>query len=99
MQNCHEMVFCGMDYSFESYYQAVRRCYRFGQESPVTVHRVLGETELSILRTVEGKRSQHESMTDSIAERVGSAYRESHFTIGERAGDVPVPDWMMPHEN
>jgi len=98
MQNCHEMVFCGMDYSFESYYQAVRRCYRFGQESPVTVHRVLGETELTILRTVEGKRSQHESMTDSIAARVGNAYRESHFTIGESARDVPIPDWMVTDE-
>ena len=98
MQNCHVMVFCGMDYSFESYYQAVRRCYRFGQESPVIVHRVLGETELTILRTVEGKRSQHESMTDSIAANVGNAYRESHFTIGESAKDVPIPDWMVTDE-
>lgn len=99
MQNCHEMVFCGMDYSFESYYQAVRRCYRFGQESPVTVHRVLGETELAILQAVEGKRARHQAMTDSIAKRVGSAYRESHFTIGESADVVPVPDWMVTNED
>jgi hypothetical protein len=59
---------------------------------------VLGETEMTILRTVEGKRSQHESMTDSIAARVGNAYRESHFTIGESARDVPIPDWMVTDE-
>lgn len=95
MQQCHEVVFCGLDYSYESYYQAVRRCYRFGQKSPVTVYRVVGETELGILETIRGKAAKHEDMTDSIARRIGTAQRGAFFKIGESADNVSIPDWMV----
>ncbi|WP_323159095.1 helicase C-terminal domain-containing protein, partial [Pseudomonas viridiflava] len=35
-QHCNNMIFAGMDDSFEKYYQAVRRCHRFGQKKQVT---------------------------------------------------------------
>ncbi|MCH7832515.1 MAG: hypothetical protein IIC55_06545, partial [Proteobacteria bacterium] len=37
-QNCHNMIFCSYDFKFEAFYQAVRRCYRFGQKNNVKVH-------------------------------------------------------------
>ena len=37
-QHCRKMAFVGVTDSFESYYQAVRRCWRFGQKSAVDVH-------------------------------------------------------------
>src|SRR5690606_32181494 len=37
-QNCHNMVFMSYDFKFEQFYQAVRRCYRFGQKHKVKVH-------------------------------------------------------------
>ena len=30
-QNCNNIIFCGISDSYEKYYQAIRRCYRFGQ--------------------------------------------------------------------
>lgn len=96
LQCCHECVFCGMDYSYEGYYQAIRRFYRFGQESPVKVWRVLGETELNILETVARKADMHKKMTESIAANMrGAATRRERFVIGERAREVEVADWML----
>ena len=67
-QNCHNSIFCGMDYSFESYYQAVRRFYRFGQREPVKIIRVLGDTELNILNTINRKANMKEHMQHSMAD-------------------------------
>ena len=95
LQNCHECVFCGMDYSYEGYYQAVRRFYRFGQESDVHVWRVLGDTELNILSTIGRKADMHKRMTESIASSMRDASRGGdRFTVGARADGVEVADWM-----
>ena len=67
-QNCHNMIFCGMDYSFESYYQAVRRVYRFGQKNPVKVWKIIGENEKVILDTVNRKEQIKTDMSRSMAE-------------------------------
>ena len=54
-QNCHRMVFVGISDSWESYYQAVRRCWRFGQTNPVTAHVVVSELEQQIVENVRRK--------------------------------------------
>ena len=67
-QNCFNSIFCGMDYSFENYYQAVRRFYRFGQRNAVNIYRVLGSTEQRILETVKSKAKQKDDMGESMAQ-------------------------------
>ena len=37
-QHCHRVAFCGMSHSYEQFYQAIRRCWRFGQKYPVEIH-------------------------------------------------------------
>ena len=56
-QNCHQMVFVGLNDSWETYYQAVRRCWRFGQTSPVDVHIVVSELESQIVDNVLNKEA------------------------------------------
>jgi superfamily II DNA or RNA helicase len=97
-QSCHKMVFCGLDYSFESYYQAVRRVYRFGQTHAVEVVKVIGENEQTILDTVERKEEMKKTMRISMA----AAMKE--FQTGEVHGrrfkleiskeKVNFPDWL-----
>ncbi len=65
-QHCHRSVFCGMNYSFELFYQAVRRLWRFGQLNPVDIHLVLGETEKHILDTVKSKQALYEEMKSNM---------------------------------
>lgn len=57
-QQCHQMVFVGLSDSWESYYQAIRRCWRFGQTNPVNVHIVVSELEQQIADNVKRKETE-----------------------------------------
>lgn len=61
-QNCHNIIFCGLSDSFEQFYQALRRCWRYGQENTVTAHIVISDREMNILDNVKKKQSQMETM-------------------------------------
>lgn len=61
-QHCARVVFCGLGYSYESFYQAVRRTWRFGQTREVQVHVVIGANELSAWNIVSAKRDGHDEM-------------------------------------
>jgi hypothetical protein len=61
-QHCDQMVFVGRSFSYESWYQAVRRCWRFGQKNPVTVHLIVADGEDSIGRVIDRKANDHDSM-------------------------------------
>lgn len=65
-QHCNNMIFAGMDDSFEKYYQAVRRCYRFGQKKLVNVHIITAETEGAVKANIERKQSQANEMSEQM---------------------------------
>ena len=55
-QQCNKMIFVGLSDSFEAYYQAVRRCWRFGQEKPVDVYIVISDAEGAVKMNIERKQ-------------------------------------------
>ncbi|HEY7825088.1 MAG TPA: helicase, partial [Acidimicrobiia bacterium] len=57
-QNCHRMIFLGLGDSYESYYQSIRRCWRFGQTKPVDVHIVVSQLETAIVQNVKRKENE-----------------------------------------
>lgn len=57
-QNCNQMVFVGLSDSYESYYQAIRRCWRFGQTLPVSAHVVVSKLEHQIVDNVRRKEQE-----------------------------------------
>jgi hypothetical protein len=59
-QSCHNMIFVGLSDSFEAYYQAVRRCYRFQQEHEVDVYIIISAAEGAVKENIE--RKQHEAL-------------------------------------
>lgn len=61
-QHCQQMAFVGLSDSFESYYQAVRRCWRFGQKHPVDVHVVSSELEGVVVANIKRKGAMAEEM-------------------------------------
>lgn len=61
-QSCHNMIFCGLSDSYERFYQAVRRCWRFGQTKDVNVYIILSEREIAILQNIEKKQKQMDEM-------------------------------------
>lgn len=67
-QHCARMAFTGLSDSYESYYQAVRRCWRFGQKRPVEVHIVVSELEQQIVQNVQTKSADADAMTKALVE-------------------------------
>jgi hypothetical protein len=65
-QNCNQMVFVGLSDSWESYYQAIRRCWRFGQDRPVRAHIVVSELERQIVDNVNRKESEVATWVDRL---------------------------------
>ncbi len=57
-QGCHNEVFCGISDSYERFYQAVRRCWRFGQKQEVNVYIILSEKEINMLSNIQRKEQQ-----------------------------------------
>jgi hypothetical protein len=67
-QNCHKMIFVGLSDSFESYYQAVRRCWRFGQASDVDVYIIISAREGAVKENIERKQAENERMKQHLIE-------------------------------
>lgn len=69
-QHCARMAFVGLDDSFEKFYQAVRRCYRFGQKREVQVHLFTAENEGQILANLKRKEVQHHEISANMIEHM-----------------------------
>lgn len=69
-QHCARMAFVGLDDSFEKFYQAVRRCHRFGQTRRVVVHMFTAENEGQILANLKRKELAHHEMSANMIEHM-----------------------------
>ena len=69
-QNCHNIIFYGMNDSWESFYQSIRRCYRFGQDKPVNVYIVISDIETGIYENVKRKAEMAERMMNGLINEV-----------------------------
>lgn len=69
-QHCHRMIFMGASHSHEQTYQAIRRCWRFGQKKPVEVTIICSENETSILQNLKRKEADAERMGEEMTKRV-----------------------------
>jgi hypothetical protein len=69
-QHCARMGFVGLSDSFEQFYQAVRRCYRFGQSRNVHVHIFSAESEGQVLENIKRKEAQHHEMSKEMVDHM-----------------------------
>ena len=97
-QNCHNTVFCGRDFSFEKYYQALRRFWRFGQTKPVNAYSVLGSTEQFILQNVQEKARKHDEMQEQMSgaiKNIQLASLKGHrFKLTLESPEIKIPEWL-----
>jgi DNA modification methylase len=85
-QHCARMAFVGLDDSFEKFYQAVRRCFRFGQKRQVQVHLFTAENEGQILANLKRKEQAHHEMSENMIEHMKDIMNK------ELAGQETVTD-------
>ena len=72
-QNCARMAFCGLNDSWESYYQSIRRCYRFGQKRVVDVHVVVSDLEREIAENITRKEQQATHLSDELVKTMNES--------------------------
>jgi hypothetical protein len=89
------MAFVGLSFSYEAFYQAIRRCWRFGQTRPVSVHVACADTEESIWQVVNRKSGDHDAMKREMTAAMRRAVRiENEQSPYEPTAPVQLPSWM-----
>lgn len=99
-QGCSRMAFVGVDDSWESYYQAIRRCWRFGQLHPVHCYVVLADVQEPIFSNLMRKEAQAREMTAELVANVAEYERAE--ILARSSGPDPyapkaeldIPDFM-----
>lgn len=100
-QHCARVAFVGVTDSFEAYYQAVRRCWRFGQKREVQVHIFASELEGAVVANLRRKEADAQAMAESLSAETRDAVRSEVF--GQRRQSNPympnkpiaAPAWLI----
>lgn len=99
-QHCRKMVFVGLNDSFEEVYQAVRRCWRFGQTEAVDAYMIASELEGAVVANQDRKERDFERMQAAMAEHMrdlttaavrGGRVQASTFNPTR---PMELPSWM-----
>ena len=69
-QHCADMAFVGLSDSYEQFYQAVRRCWRFGQKQSVNVHVICAETEGAVVQNIKRKEREALAMAANMVDHM-----------------------------
>lgn len=99
-QHAARMAFVGVTDSYEAYYQAVRRCWRFGQKRPVHVHIFASKSEGAVVANLKRKEREAQQMAESLsaethdavmAEVKGQTRTTNTYAAGQR---IAVPAFL-----
>lgn len=94
-QHCARIVFAGRSFSYEEWYQAVRRCWRFGQTRPVCVHLIVAEGEDQIGRVIDRKADDHAMMKAAMRQATRRALgRGEKITPYNPTHQGRLPVWL-----
>lgn len=100
-QHCHRMVFVGLNDSFEQLFQAVRRCWRFGQSKPVDCYLIASNLEGAVVANLTAKERKYEEMAAAMAAHMvdlnSSALRGGRNVVSvyDPKEAMRVPTWLM----
>ena len=94
-QHCARTAFVGIGWSYEQYYQAVRRIWRYGQKRPVEVHRFMTEHDRHIAATLKRKEETTMTLFDKIPWQMDEKAAPQHVL---KSGDTIVEsedEWTL----
>ena len=101
MQHCRNMIFVGLSDSYEQYYQAVRRCWRFGQDKEVNVYIVISKNEGCVKANIERKEQESEHMKSEMVKYTKDITKKELkktcrlSTPYEPHVEMTLPDWFV----
>lgn len=89
-QHCHRMTYFP-SHSYEQWYQAIRRCWRFGQKHDVTVDVIATEGGRNVLANLQRKATQADAMFDQLVAHMNQAQSIESVTYDKR---IEMPKWL-----
>lgn len=99
-QHCSKMVFVGLNDSFEQLFQAVRRCWRFGQDKPVDCYLIASDLEGAVVANLQNKERKYEEMAAAMAEHMKDLCTRQlkggrqAVSIYDPQSKMKVPKWL-----
>lgn len=99
-QHCANMAFVGLSDSFEQVFQAIRRCYRFGQTKPVQVHMITSSREGATADNIRRKEADFQNMVSAMVKYTKGITSESiraterEVTEYRAAKPIIIPLWL-----
>lgn len=99
-QHCADMVFVGLSDSFEQVFQAIRRCYRFGQTRPVNVTMITSSREGATADNIKRKEADFRKMVAEMVQYTkditSESIRQAERDVTEYAPARPIniPSWL-----
>jgi hypothetical protein len=98
-QHCNKMVFAAVTYSYEKFYQAIRRCWRFGQTQEVDVYIIFADQQSGILESINSKAKRAEEMTKSMIETmsyssVNGVNKPKKIDMEIKLKEMEIPQWL-----
>jgi hypothetical protein len=99
-QHCADTGFVGLNDSFEQYYQAIRRFWRFGQTKPVNAHVIAAETEGATVANIRRKEADAERMAAAMVRHMADLSSAEVRGLARTVPDynpkvrVEIPAWM-----
>ena len=101
-QHCPRMIFIGVNFSFEGFYQAIGRSHRYGQTSEVEAHVIYAANEANILQVLKSKQKAFKEMQSAMNEAMNAhgLFRDgSRLSLSSSIGNMPIqfPAWLKSH--
>jgi len=101
LQHCADMAFVGLSDSYEQLYQAIRRCWRFGQDKAVNVHVITASTEGAVVSNIKRKEREAEETYDNMIAHMkdlnaaalhgGQVRNKSEY---RPQASLAIPEWL-----
>ncbi len=95
-QHCANTAFVGRSFSYEAWFQAVRRFWRFGQKREVNVHLVVAEGEDAIARVIDRKADDHATMKRAMRAAMlrANATSAGRKVLYNPTYEARIPQWL-----
>jgi hypothetical protein len=99
-QHCHNVAFVGLSHSFEQWYQAIRRTWRFGQTRPVDCHVVVSDADGAVVANLRRKQADADAMATALIENTAETVRAAFGATSRTVTDysptkrMRIPTWI-----
>lgn len=99
-QSCHNEAFLGLSDSWEQWYQAVRRCWRFGQKFPVDCYVVTSSLEGEVVKNIKRKEADAQTMAEEMVNQMHELNRKDLRGQTRKQDeysptlDMKIPRWL-----